>query len=40
MFEGDRFIIKKLLESDLPIVSTQIYTPTYELIELIQNTDE
>ena len=40
MFEGDRFIIKKLLEADLPIVSTQIYTPTYELIELIQNTDE
>ena len=40
MFEGDRFIIKKLLESDLPIVPTQIYTPTYELIELIQNTDE
>ena len=40
LFEGDRFIIKKLLESDLPIVSTQIYTPTYELIELIQNTDE
>ena len=40
MFEGDRFIIKKLLESDLPIVSTQIYTPTFELIELIQNTDE
>ena len=40
MFDGDRFIIKKLLESDLPIVSTQIYTPTYELIELIQNTDE
>lgn len=40
MFEGDRFIIKKLLESDLAVVSTQVYTPTYELIELIQSVDE
>jgi len=36
MFEGDRFIIKELLKNDftMPVVSTQNYTPTYELINL------
>lgn len=40
MFEGDRFIIKNLLEGKLPIVSTQFYTPSYELIKIIDQTGE
>ena len=37
MFEGDRFIVKTLLEQDELISSTQVYTPSYELIELQTN---
>ena len=40
MFAGDRFIIKSLLHSDHLVVSTQIYTPKYDLIKIIQVTDE
>lgn len=40
MFEGDRFIIKELLDFKQPIVSTQIYTPDYELIKLIESIGE
>ena len=35
MFEGDRFIIKHLIDQNEPIVSTQFYTPSYELIKII-----
>ena len=36
MFEGDRFIIKSLLDKEFSktIVTTQYYTPTYELLNL------
>ncbi len=39
MFEGDRFIIKHLIHHDEPIVSTQFYTSTYELIKVISSYD-
>ncbi len=39
MFEGDRFIIKHLIQHDEPIVSTQFYTSTYELIKVISSFD-
>lgn len=35
MFEGDRFIIKHLINQNEPIVSTQFYTSSYELIKII-----
>lgn len=37
MFEGDRFIIKHLINSNEPIVSTQFYTPSYDLIKIISS---
>lgn len=37
MFEGDRYIINHLLESDEVICTSQTYTPTYELIKLNVN---
>lgn len=40
MFEGDRFIIKELLKSQVPVVSTQFYTPSYELIKIVSGKDE
>ena len=40
MFEGDRFIIKSLLNTEQLLVSTQIYTPKYDLIKIIQAMDE
>ena len=39
MFEGDRFIIKHLIHHDEPVVSTQFYTSTYELIKVISSYD-
>ncbi|MDE5977689.1 MAG: NUDIX domain-containing protein [Turicibacter sp.] len=39
MFEGDRFIIKQLIEENQPLVSTQFYTPTYDLIQIILSQD-
>lgn len=40
MFEGDRFIIKELLKSNVPVVSTQFYTPSYELIKIVSGNGE
>lgn len=40
MFEGDRFIIKSLLNTEQLLVSTQVYTPKYDLIKIIQAMDE
>lgn len=40
MFEGDRFIIKELLKSNVPVVSTQFYTPSYELIKIVSGKGE
>ena len=40
MFEGDRFIIKELLKSNVPVVSTQFYTLSYELIKIVSGNGE
>ena len=37
MFEGDRLLIKHLINSNQPIVSTQFYTPSYDLIKVISS---
>ena len=39
MFEGDRFIIKHLINHNGPMVSTQFYTPAYDLIKIITSYD-
>ena len=39
MFEGDRFIIKHLISHNGPMVSTQFYTPSYDLIKIISSYD-
>ncbi|HAX73340.1 MAG TPA: NUDIX hydrolase [Firmicutes bacterium] len=39
MFEGDRAIVKHLISNDEPIISTQFYTPEYELIHMIKNNE-
>lgn len=39
MFEGDRFIIKHLIKSDDTVVSTQFYTPSYDLIKIVSSYD-
>ena len=39
MFEGDRFIIKHLINQNEPIVSTQFYTPAYDLIKIITSSE-
>lgn len=40
MFEGDRFIIKQVLKSRVPVVSTQFYTSSYELIKIVSGHNE
>lgn len=37
MFEGDRFIVKYLIEKEGTLVSTQFYTPNYDLIQIVSN---
>lgn len=39
MFEGDRFIIKHLINRNEPIVSTQFYTSSYDLIKIVSSYD-
>ena len=34
MFEGDRYIIEQLLAGDKHVITTQMYTKDYDLIEL------
>lgn len=40
MFEGDRFIIQQVLKSRVPVVSTQFYTSSYELINIVSGHNE
>jgi len=41
MFEGDRFVVKQLLQNQntTPVVSTHFYTPTYDLKNLVVDID-